>query len=1580
MDEEEVKVKESKGLVARFFNVMKGAAASTGNESVLSVVKSIASGMEKTLNAIDKYLEKGKAKGKDALLKGKEMASSFGGKARDKAKELSDKYKEKGLKETLKEGSGDVKQTLGNIFKLNKDSNPEDPDAEQPQPSIMGSLFNRAKNAASSAVKYADFASAELKDFTGSIYQLSQNPNEQNKILEGLGGRSLGRQLEYYRSKGLDDIAIGHIFDTKLSKTFGKDYYSMISSKAGESETLTKVLELIDLARAERDGKTPEKPGILEAILDKTTDNDMSLAEPGQKKSIFSSLKAGGNSIYNKASSKLKGNKTEDGLEDVKEKKSLMELMKGVLGTVKESAKTLAEGKDKSDPKETARAERAKETQEAMDMQKVRRERRDKEIADEKEASKVKPKEKQGGVLGAIISAIGAVSTAVMGAAKFLLGGLGKLIPGALWWVVKKIPSLLLGSGMFGGGISKGIQNLAGKAVKGIWNFGKRQVGKQLTKNVLGRAAMTVGRVAFGVVGAKVLLAGMAIYGAYRLYKYLTRNSVGSGTQGTMTKLRLLSYGYAEVNRDHYHKVLEFDMLMKDYVSNKDGKAVYKQFDKVFKDKVLELFEVKYDEKQRYSILNTWFTGRYLPAHRAFMDAYYGAGGTDYLDNLEKLSGDQVFKFATTYNLPTAVHDVKLIPIFDNATSVVSKEEIDTMLASLRQSAKKDSEEFKGKTAEQIQKETEKKAKEEAIAKKLENERLAQVQRAKLEKEKAEADKKVKEASGQSSELMGPPNPTSVVTPGPLGKEIDKTTSNGSQETIQHAEGEDKPTPTANAIAQTKPEQPLQSTINKVAAAPGPMVRDNTSLEGIKSNVAMEKIHSLDPNVKKLLAGMAKEYKDLTGKSLLVTEAYRTKADQEALRQKYGNKAAKPGTSLHEFGLAVDINSPDADALDKMGLLRKYGFTRPVGGEPWHLEPSGVATNPKLAKFDKAARENLINTSPGKGGGGLGAQGKNAPRGMQYKRDLAMQKAIYGGGSTVETMVDPAKNLPADANPPEQLANGSSRPILAAKPTITSNAGGSTTARVGSPASLQGVLTSGDGYPVRGSDGTPVSAGNPPLTRQGPLADATNRPKNSAITGPAPAYPTGAMGLDSKPSESVSTIQPNLDPGQYAKLDPEQAVIQASKVVGMDPNTMLTFAKIESSMGASAKNSKSSAKGLFQIVDKTWSYLLNKYSAKYNIPPNADKNNPYYNSLLGVAYAKENMAQIKGHKEAGIPDDIALYLAHHFGPTGGNNIIKNVRQNPQVSMQGVVSADSYKSNYHELRGKSAQQYIEYLNAKFAKAGSTSASGYGGGAQTTTDTASSGAGQQQPIGTPTPPIERSAINSPTSEPGQSPTEDYRALTKTPLFKQGTALQSQQYPLGSTTSSQTDVLTEGDDDDVINTPTDGYGYSEVTSQGPIEVRPGTVVPQSQSLPGGFNPVNYVKTALQERLSSISAMGSTPGVVVPPQPRTGFEDLSKPQPAPVSIADTIARQRADQAVSQPYQPSQAMSLDKTEALLSNMGDTLLQIKGILQAIHDKPEGMTGDKKPTEQTSPTQPSISAPMDKPPSGAAVSMSRRSLF
>lgn len=53
--------------------------------------------------------------------------------------------------------------------------------------------------------------------------------------------------------------------------------------------------------------------------------------------------------------------------------------------------------------------------------------------------------------------------------------------------------------------------------------------------------------------------------------------------------------------------------------------------------------------------------------------------------------------------------------------------------------------------------------------------------------------------------------------------------------------------------------------------------------------------------------------------------------------------AAKPGSSRHNYGIAIDINSGHANTLASANLLGKYGFTRPLLNHPrkpeaWHLE------------------------------------------------------------------------------------------------------------------------------------------------------------------------------------------------------------------------------------------------------------------------------------------------------------------------------------------------------------------------------------------------------------------------------------------------------------------------------------------------------------------------------------------------------------------------------------------------------------------------------------------------------------------
>lgn len=95
----------------------------------------------------------------------------------------------------------------------------------------------------------------------------------------------------------------------------------------------------------------------------------------------------------------------------------------------------------------------------------------------------------------------------------------------------------------------------------------------------------------------------------------------------------------------------------------------------------------------------------------------------------------------------------------------------------------------------------------------------------------------------------------------------------------------------------------------------------------------------MDPAVKKRLAAVAFEYFNSTGKKIQINSAFRDPKEQAALFAKYGSpRAARPGKSKHEVGLAVDMNSADANKAISMGLFDKYGFQRPIAAEPWHVE------------------------------------------------------------------------------------------------------------------------------------------------------------------------------------------------------------------------------------------------------------------------------------------------------------------------------------------------------------------------------------------------------------------------------------------------------------------------------------------------------------------------------------------------------------------------------------------------------------------------------------------------------------------
>lgn len=119
---------------------------------------------------------------------------------------------------------------------------------------------------------------------------------------------------------------------------------------------------------------------------------------------------------------------------------------------------------------------------------------------------------------------------------------------------------------------------------------------------------------------------------------------------------------------------------------------------------------------------------------------------------------------------------------------------------------------------------------------------------------------------------------------------------------------------------------------------------------------------AIDPIFAGRLAALAQSI----GKKINIVAGFRSRAEQEYLYKtcKPGY-AAKPGSSWHEFGLAVDVSDQWLKALDKDAAtdlqmtLKKFGLYKPLTkgnktsvNEDWHIQPiecRGVANKAMLA-------------------------------------------------------------------------------------------------------------------------------------------------------------------------------------------------------------------------------------------------------------------------------------------------------------------------------------------------------------------------------------------------------------------------------------------------------------------------------------------------------------------------------------------------------------------------------------------------------------------------------------------------------
>ena len=101
---------------------------------------------------------------------------------------------------------------------------------------------------------------------------------------------------------------------------------------------------------------------------------------------------------------------------------------------------------------------------------------------------------------------------------------------------------------------------------------------------------------------------------------------------------------------------------------------------------------------------------------------------------------------------------------------------------------------------------------------------------------------------------------------------------------------------------------------------------------------------NVPPEVQKRFLDMASEYYTKTNGTdkIQLNSSYRD-ADEQANLDSGTNPKAAPGHSLHQQGLAFDIQPQQVEALKQMGLLDKYKFS-PLAGDPPHIQTEGYRT------------------------------------------------------------------------------------------------------------------------------------------------------------------------------------------------------------------------------------------------------------------------------------------------------------------------------------------------------------------------------------------------------------------------------------------------------------------------------------------------------------------------------------------------------------------------------------------------------------------------------------------------------------
>lgn len=738
-----------------------------------------------------------------------------------------------------------------------------------------------------------------------------------------------------------------------------------------------------------------------------------------------------------------------------------------------------------------------------------------------------------------------------------------------------------------------------------------------ITAGSIGTGLLAAGGTALAILTSPVTLTALAVagaaavvgYGGYKAYKYLTSKDFNP-----TELMRFLEYGLRGGDTGNQRTIYELEQYLEEVSTTKQDS--WEIDDKKFDlKKAMSIFDIDEKDQKRASDFNLWFEGRFKQIFGKWKLLIKSVGDTDKISWLEKASDAKLLEVYKGFKPHYTAYSISSSPFSDielnTDSSVIDNYKLEWSKGIIDSSKKnKDKATEKGAVEAAVEAAKKELADKKAGDKTPGSEALPE---SKPVVPSTDFDSKLKSAADSYKARLSPQD---IIKSGTAAGAL------AALPTTAQAVGVDEPED-KSVGDKASPGTPLPKTSSPgaVSSLPG-AGGDLLTGSGADKFLTMGKdvnINGLHPSMKRLFLGMVEEYGQLTGKKIQVNRAYSSTEEQAALYKANPNKAAKPGTSLHEFGLAIDAQSSDLNAMEKLGLMKKYGFTRPIGGEPWHMEAAGIFDNGvrQKAKRDQSFAEAYIESSVGHGGGGLGARGRSD----EIKRDDMYAKMLFSAGTTP---VDIVKKDEAPGAPAKVAANDSGK---------------------GSP-----------GSPAIGKAGAPDATGVTDKESKGGKIPSSvgsgNASKDSFDK-------TVKAANDSTMQDSKDIAQGTSKGGAYQSLPDSKGdgwennkdmILASAKLVGIDPALAAAIAAKESSLrpgaqGVNSASGNSTAQGLFQFMPDTWKEMVAKYGAKYGIAPGTSPMDARANVVLGMEYLKSSM-----NKGDGSPQE--AYMGHMLGATG----------------------------------------------------------------------------------------------------------------------------------------------------------------------------------------------------------------------------------------------------------------------------------------------------------------------------------------